>query len=119
MQLLTIQEPGIDIVTNVTPTRYYTEWGEPYYDLALYLGWSKWIWCLKDLAAFKKNDYIGLYCRQCLWVLDVPLQHITWASLEGQCEGKEPSAFVFSHWSDIEALGENTMGLVKAPIKAD
>jgi len=116
VKLFTLQTPGIDITSNVVPTADYRD---AFYDLGLYLGWTKWIWCLRDFAAFEVNAWIQLNSRQCLWVLDIPGERITWASLEGQCEGKEPAAFIFPHPYDIEALGENAMGLVNAPIKPD
>jgi hypothetical protein len=38
MQLLTIQTPGIDITTNVTPTDDYMDEKGTYYEFVLYLG---------------------------------------------------------------------------------
>ena len=119
MKLLTLQKPGIDITSNVDPTPDYTDWRGAYYDLAKYLGWNKWIWCLSDLPSFEENDYMRWNNKVVLWVLDVPEDYITWASLEGQCEGKEPSTFIFPNWREIEDLNETPMGLIPSPIKKD
>lgn len=121
MKLLTIQNPCIDILTNIKPTADYTDPFGAYYDLARYLGWIKFIWALKDIAAFEQNDYLSWKRkgRYCLWVLDIPAKHVTWASLERQCEGKEPSSYIFRSWRDIEDLNETPMGLVESPISKE
>lgn len=60
MQLLTIQNPGVDITINVEPTDFYTDRRGPYSELVCRLGWEKWIWCLRDMAAFS-HDYMCVF----------------------------------------------------------
>jgi len=121
MQLLTIQHPGVDIVNNIKPTDDYKNANGAYYDLAQFLGWEKWIWCLKDMTAFTENDYLTYRAKGsfCLWVLDIPEDRIVWASLERQCEGQELSSYLFPRWQDVEYLKETPMGLVKSPVKPE
>jgi len=120
MELITIQRLGIDITKNTEPTKDYTTPGEPYYDLAQFLGWAKWVWCLKDMAAFERNDYLTWKGKGpfCLWVLDVP-EHacIVWASLEKQCSGEKPESFLYPRWEDISSIGHTPMALLESPIE--
>ncbi len=122
MQLLTIQRPNIDIVTNTEPTGEYFNACGAYYELAQFLGWTKWVWCLKDMAAFERNDYLTYEGKGpfCLWVLDVPEgARMVWASLEKQCSGETPESCLYPRSEDIETIGHTPMALVRSPIKAE
>jgi hypothetical protein len=69
------------------------------------------------MAAYE-NEYIYIRDRTCLWILDVPDEHIVWVSLERHCEGDYPSKVIFpSRDYIVNELGETPMALVRSPIK--
>ncbi len=119
MRLLTIQKPDIDLTTDVEPTDFYTDPKGPYYELSYRFGWEKWIWCVLDMAIFLE-DCMRISEKYCIWVLDVPEDHITWGSLERYLEGNTPSTTIF-HSKDFikQALGDTPMGLVPVPVKTE
>lgn len=119
MELLTIQKQGIDITSNIETNSDYTDSKGAYYDLAQYLGWKRWIWCFKSMKAFS-HDYVIVNRKYCLWVLNVPGEEITWASLERSYEMYEPSKTIIPNADYIEhELGETPMGLIQSPVKAE
>lgn len=117
--LYTLQTPGVDITRPPVkiPESYWRE-GEPYYDMARYLQWDHWIWCLRHIDDLE-NEWLSFekLLPITLWTLDVPETLVRWCSLDRQCQNTVPiDKWFYNSEGAIRDLGEIPMGLVVSPI---
>lgn len=121
MRLLTFQKKGRDITKpDEWPLTDYIRYGGAYYDMARFLGWTSWIWCLEHESDFF-NEYfkpIRDIAKGCdLWELDVPDEYIKWCGLKAQSENRTPVKDWFYPTPEaIIFMGDIPQGLLKSPV---
>jgi len=119
--LYTFQAKGHDLRTDYLPKLEYARQGEPYFDIAQYLGWPHWVWCVTRLEDLE-NDWMSFPDQDrlqqlALWILSVPANVIRWCALNAQCENKVPVGSWFScRPESIRQGGDIPQALVRRPI---
>ena len=115
--LYTVQEPGCDLTATQEPPAEYTDPGGVYYDIAQYLGWKFWAWCLYDLQDFENIVFDLKYLKKAkLWYLYVPIEKIRWCGLTILYDCSPIEGRFYARADSIYETGDVPQGLVKIPI---